>query len=170
MLKYLTPNAYYESLAAIKPEKLVQSGIKGVIFDLDNTITTWNNIEVEKATIDWFVALHNAGIKACILSNNSMPRIKPVAGLLGIYCVEKAKKPLLTGYRRAMQTMGTNTQNTLMVGDQLFTDIWGAKRLGLKGILVKPISLEHEFMGTRFNRFWERRIMKAVQKRIPKEL
>ena len=165
MLKYLTPNAYYENLAII-----VTLGIEGLIFDLDNTITTWNNLEVEKDTLEWFTRLHQAGIKACILSNNSMPRIKPVADMLGIYFVEKAKKPFLSGYKRALAVMGTNTQNTIMIGDQLFTDIWGAKRLGMKGILVKPISLEREFMGTRFNRFWERRIMKAVHKRIPKEL
>ena len=170
MLKYLTPNAYYENLAIIDPAQLVTLGIEGLIFDLDNTITTWNNLEVEKDTLEWFTRLHQAGIKACILSNNSMPRIKPVADMLGIDFVEKAKKPFLSGYKRALAVMGTNTQNTIMIGDQLFTDIWGAKRLGMKGILVKPISLEREFMGTRFNRFWERRIMKAIHKRIPKEL
>ena len=43
-----------------------------------------------------------------------------------------------------MQQMGTNEKNTLFVGDQIFTDVWGANKAGIYSILVKPIHPKEE--------------------------
>ena len=63
---------------------------------------------------------------------------------VGVHMIWKANKPSAAGYRKAMELMGTNQKNTLFVGDQLFTDVWGAKNAGIRSILVKPMNPKEE--------------------------
>jgi len=56
----------------------------------------------------------------------------------------KGGKPGRKGYLRAMEMLGTDTGTTLFVGDQLFTDVWGARNTGIFSILVKPIDKKEE--------------------------
>jgi len=162
-LRLFTPEGYYKKLSAIPIDQLVAQGIKGMILDLDNTITTWNNLEFDPEVLTWFEQLHAAGIKSCILSNNYAPRIEPIAKAVGSLYVGQAKKPLKSGYRRGMKVLGTGIENTIMVGDQLLTDIFGGKRTGLRCILVEPISTEKEYWFTTYvNRKIEKRILKKL--------
>ncbi len=124
-LRLFTPEGYYKKLSAIPVDQLVAQGIRGVILDLDNTINTWNSLKIEPEVLAWFDKLHAAGIKSCILSNNHAPRIAPVAEAVGSLFVGEAKKPMKSGYRRGMKVLGTGIGNTIMVGDQLLTDIFG---------------------------------------------
>ena len=79
-----------------------------------------------------------------LLSNNKEPRVKRFNEKIGSQYIYKAGKPGLKNYRKAMELMGTTPENTLFVGDQLFTDVWGAKRAGIYSILVKPIHPKEE--------------------------
>ena len=168
MLGLITPAAYYETVCQINLKQLQQQGIRLLLFDLDNTITTWNSPELNHEVKKWFQELHHLGLQGCILSNNSAQRIQGIANELDIAYVPKARKPLPQGYHRAMRLCNGNKETTVMIGDQLFTDMLGANLAGIAGFLVKPISLAQEFRGTKINRKLERLVMKRVLKKMQK--
>lgn len=156
MFELFTPTFQANSLDSISIDGLVQHGIHGLIIDLDNTMTPWNDVEVGPKVIDWFERLQSAGIKACVVSNNKRrQRVAVVAERLGIPFVFRATKPRRRAFRAGMEILGTGKQDTVVIGDQLFTDIMGGNRLGLSTILVLPIS-EREYFGTRVMRRVER--------------
>jgi HAD superfamily phosphatase (TIGR01668 family) len=133
----------------IGPAQLAEWGIRGVVLDLDNTLVLWHALEVSTEVRDWVRALHDAGIKMCLLSNTHKPkRVRVVAEELGIHFVPGGAKPRRRGFRRAVEAMGLTVEETARVGDQLFTDIWGGNRTGLRTILVEPIAAR-EFWGTK---------------------
>ena len=94
--------------------------------------------------IDFFNTLHTMGYETCLISNNKEPRVASFAGQVDSRYLYKAGKPSPEGYRKAMKICGTTKENTLFVGDQLFTDVWGANRAGVYSILVKPIHPKEE--------------------------
>ncbi|HEX3014764.1 MAG TPA: YqeG family HAD IIIA-type phosphatase [Desulfobacteria bacterium] len=155
MLSFLRPSMCVGSLDSISPTQLQQLNIKGLIIDLDNTVTPWNDLEVGPKVTAWFKRLASYGIKSCVVSNNSEQRVAAVANVLGIPFIHKASKPHRRSYYRSMEIMETKRDNTAVIGDQLFTDILGGNRLGLFTILVVPIS-EREWIGTRVMRLFER--------------
>lgn len=164
MLRLFKPDGYYRALTAIPIAEFLKRDISGVLFDLDNTITTWNNLVCDESVIAWFRQLHEAGIKSCILSNNHAPRIEPVAKILGSFFVAEAHKPSAQGYYRGMQVLGTTEANTMMVGDQLLTDIYGAKKVGIACFLVVPIDTRQEYWFTTLvNRRLERLLLRRLK-------
>ncbi|MGI5825638.1 MAG: YqeG family HAD IIIA-type phosphatase [Bacillota bacterium] len=169
MLGLITPDAYLESICKIDIEELEKQGVKTLLFDVDNTITTWNCPEIDADVINWFAELHKSSIKGCIISNNSAERLQGIADELGLFFEAKAKKPLPFGYKRAMNRLNSDQAGTVMVGDQLFTDVLGAGLAGIRSILLKPISTLHEFKGTRINRQMEKVVMKSVMKKMRKK-
>jgi len=138
---------------------LVKLKIKGLIIDVDNTITEWNSPELKQEVYDWFSQLKARNIRACIASNNSQARVIGIAKSLGIPAISKAGKPRRRSFLQAMQAINTLPEATAVIGDQLFTDILGGKRLGLYTILVKPINSK-EFVGTRLMRQLEKIVLK----------
>ena len=84
------------------------------------------------------------GYSCCLLSNNQKPRVQVFNEEIGAYYICNAHKPSVRNYQKAMKLMGTDRTNTLFVGDQLFTDVWGAKRTGIRNILVRPIHPKEE--------------------------
>lgn len=73
----------------------------------------------------------------------------------------------MKGYERAMEVMGTGRENTLFIGDQLFTDVWGARRTGLYSILTKPMD-PHEEIQIVFKRYLEAVVLRAYKKQSQK--
>jgi len=159
--KILMPDLLAVSILEIPLDDLAAMGKKAMIFDLDNTITEWNNPVIHDRVISWFHHLKEKGITACLVSNNSGPRVMEAANILEIPFVAKATKPRRRGYIQALKLMGTLPGETVMVGDQLFTDIFGGNRMALFTILVAPMSMR-EFVGTRFVRRIERITMKRL--------
>lgn len=155
MLAALRPKMQVKSLDSISPIELKKRSIRGLIIDLDNTMTPWNAMEVGPKVTAWFKSLAEHNIKCCVVSNNSEQRVAGVANALGIPFVYKATKPRRRAYYRAMEILGTTVQDTAAIGDQLFTDVLGGNRLGLFTILVLPIS-KREWIGTRVMRMFER--------------
>lgn len=137
------PRKEMESAYAIPYGRYAQKGIRGVIFDIDNTLVMHGAPADERAR-ELFCRLEGLGLKTCLLSNNKERRVKPFADAVGSPYIFKADKPSVKGYRKAMEAMGTDSCTTLFVGDQLFTDIYGANRAGLYSILVKPIDPREE--------------------------
>ncbi|AFQ43013.1 YqeG family HAD IIIA-type phosphatase [Desulfosporosinus meridiei] len=152
MLEYFQPTHQANSLDLIPVEQLSRDGIRGLIIDLDNTMTPWNNLEVAPKVETWFKEVKAAGIRACVVSNNSKrQRVAVVADQLGIPFVFGATKPRRKAFRAGMKLLETGQKDTAVIGDQLFTDILGGNRLGLYTILVTPIN-DREFIGTRIMR------------------
>lgn len=166
MLKLITPYVYFDGICEIDIKKLENQGVRTLLFDVDNTITTWNCPDIDAEVLAWFRELQASSIRGCIISNNSAERLRGIADTFGLDFVAKARKPLPFGYKRAMALMGSDRESTMMVGDQLFTDVLGANLAGIRAILLKPISTLHEFRGTRINRQMEKVVMKSVMRRM----
>lgn len=158
MLDKLRPKLYVDSIYHIDFNKLIKKGIKGIIIDLDNTITEWDNPFLSAEACKWFNKIKDAGFKVCIASNNSESRVIKAVESLGIPYVAKANKPRRGAFRKAMHMMDTKSTETAVVGDQIFTDVLGGNRLNLFTILVVPINTK-EFIGTRLVRIIERKVL-----------
>lgn len=143
MFSCFYPDFDIDSTYDIDFAALYEKGYKGVIFDVDNTLVPHGEPADEKA-IAFFDMLKTMGYETMLLSNNKEPRVKGFAQQVGSKYIYKANKPSRRGYERAMEQMGTTRENTLFVGDQLFTDVWGAKRTGIYSCLVKPIHPKEE--------------------------
>ena len=122
---------------------MYEEGYRGVIFDIDNTLVPHGapaDIRAKKL----FAHLKELGFESCLLSNNKEPRVKMFNEEIKTHYIYDAHKPASKNYRKAMGLMGTDLENTIFVGDQLFTDIFGAKCAGIRNILVKPIHPKEE--------------------------
>lgn len=143
MFKMFFPDEYKTSTYEISFEQLYKEGYRGVIFDIDNTLVMHGAPADERAK-QLFAKLKQLGYQSCLLSNNKEPRVKMFNEEIGVHFICNAHKPSVVNYEKAMELMGTNKLNTLFVGDQLFTDVWGAKRTGIRNILVQPIDPKEE--------------------------
>lgn len=136
------PTYVFDKVGEITPEFLNKNDIKGLLLDLDNTLTTHNNPTPPQTSLDWLDEMKNAGIKLMIVSNNSAERVTPFAEALGLHFVPKGKKPLTFGYTQAIKELGLPKKNVAAVGDQIFTDILGSNLKGIRSCFVFPIEPE----------------------------
>ncbi|MBQ4260230.1 MAG: YqeG family HAD IIIA-type phosphatase [Lachnospiraceae bacterium] len=143
MLQEFYPNEEVTSAYQIDYASLYRQGYKGIIFDIDNTLVP-HGAPADERAIALFDQLRALGFQTVLLSNNKEPRVKGFAEQVNSLYLYKAGKPGEKGYKKAMELMGTHKANTLFIGDQLFTDIWGAKRVGIHSILTKPIDPKEE--------------------------
>lgn len=143
MFKCFYPNEYVDSTYGIDFEAKYEDGYRGIIFDIDNTLVPHGLAADERAKA-LFKRLKSIGYKTTMLSNNKEPRVKMFCDEVDSPYIYKAGKPKPDNYRKAMEDMGTDTGNTLFVGDQIFTDVWGANLAGIYSILVKPIHPKEE--------------------------
>ena len=143
MLEIFYPDNEAQSAYGIDYEGLYGRGYRGVIFDIDNTLVP-HGAPADARAVDFFAGLLKLGFQTVLLSNNKEPRVQPFGDSVGSRYLCNAGKPGRAGYERAMELMGTAPESTLFVGDQLFTDVWGAKRAGIVTYLVKPIHPKEE--------------------------
>ena len=155
MYNLLCPNIIAKTLYDIEMNELQQQGIKGIIFDLDNTIIPWDSSNMSPEIIQWIQALLDQDFKICLVSNNMGKRVQTIAGIFDIPFVSRAYKPAKTGFRQAIVKMALTESQVAVVGDQLFTDVLGGNRLGLYTIWVAPLSAT-EFFGTKIARRLEK--------------
>lgn len=149
------PAARIKSAYDINYKELHDKGIRGIIFDIDNTLVR-HGYPADDRAVKLFEHIHSLGIKTCLLSNNKKKRVEPFAAATASLYICKAGKPSSRGYLAAMDAMQTDRHSTVFIGDQIFTDIWGANRVGIKTILVEPIDPREE--------------LQIVLKRIPERL
>ena len=124
--------------------KLYKEGIRGVIFDIDNTLVP-HGAPADERAIRLFARLRSIGLDYCLISNNQLPRVKPFADAVqGKILWRDAHKPSRKNYLKAMKLMHVDLDSCIFVGDQIFTDVYGAKRCGMRTILVKPLHPKEE--------------------------
>lgn len=143
MLQQFYPDKYMVSAYRIDFDRLYEMGYRGIIFDIDNTLVE-HGAPANEQSIALFNHLKELGYQLILLSNNKEPRVRMFHDQVQVPYIFKAGKPGRAGYLKAMQQMKTTKENTLFVGDQLFTDVWGAKRSGIYSILVQPIAKKEE--------------------------
>lgn len=163
IFRYLSPDFYIDEIRKIRPEELEKWGVKGVICDLDNTIIPWGEETLSEEIIEWIACLKAAGYRLCLVSNSLHTRVNGIAAILDVDAVPAAAKPRKKAFLKAIAKLQLDPTAVVVIGDQLFTDIFGGKRLGLKTVLVKPMSSE-ELLWTRMMRKLEKKILHRTSK------
>jgi hypothetical protein len=163
----LTPTRMARHITEIEPGWLTEQGAKVVLCDVDNTLVAWHSEEISGEVMAWVEAVKRSGIALCLVSNTRNPkRLERLAGRLGILHVPgNAGKPGAGGYKKALALAGAEPAEAVMVGDQLFTDVFGANRQGIATVLVNPLSTK-EFIGTKLvSRTLERIVLRGKRAR-----
>lgn len=143
MFQKFYPDEWVDSTYVIPFEQYYEKGYRGILFDIDNTLVRHGEPATKEAE-ELFERLHKIGFSTCLISNNKKERVDLFTENIDTHSIYKAGKPKIAGYEKAMEEIGCNRKNTLFVGDQLFTDVCGAKRTGIYSILVKPIHPKEE--------------------------
>ena len=159
------PDEWVDSTYSIDFGDWYERGFRGVIFDIDNTLRP-HGAPADERALALFEHLHETGFATCLISNNQLPRVKPFADAVKSAFVEDAHKPSTKNYLKACEMMGLEKERLLFVGDQLFTDVWGAKRAGIYNILVRPIHPKEEIQIV-FKRKLERVVLYFFRKHRP---
>ena len=165
-MKNLLPGERADSAYTLPYEELREQGVKGVIFDIDNTLVRHGEPACFR-TVGLFAHLRELGLTPFILSNNGIDRVRSFAEAVGAPYLHKAGKPGPAGYRRACEVMGIRPEEAIAVGDQIYTDIWGAGRCGIRSILVAPIDPREEIQ-IKFKRILEKPVLRAYERRAGK--
>lgn len=164
MGRILYPDMWAQNAYSIDYTLLYHKGYRGIIFDIDNTLV-FPNAPSDVRSRDLVSTLQKMGFKTIILSNNTGKRATQFAKEVGADVVTGARKPLPGKYKKAMTLMGTNEDTTLCIGDQIFTDIWGANAAHICSILTDPLT-KQEFFLIRIKRILEKPF--RAKKKIPK--
>ena len=163
MFSCFYPDEWIDSVYDYSFESAKEAGFRAVIFDVDNTLVPHGAPATDEAKA-LFDRLRALGFSTCLMSNNKEERVKSFAGEVGSAYLYKAGKPLKKGYIKAMEITGTTAVDTLFIGDQLFTDVWGAKRCGIHCVLTKPIDPKEEIQIV-LKRYLEKFVLKEYEKR-----
>lgn len=158
------PSLHLHSIYDIQLDQLQARGIKGVITNLDNTLVELNSSKLTADLTGWLRALHQHGMKVVIVSNNRELRVASFARPLGIPFVYEARKPWGHPFDRALRLLHTTSRDTVVIGDQLLTDIVGGNRFGFYTIWVDPISAKEDWR-TKINRFFERILYRYLKRK-----
>lgn len=143
MLKLLYPYEYAESVFSIDYGKLYNKGYRGILFDIDNTLVHHGDDSTEEID-ELFRTIQKIGFQTLILSNNDEERVTRFLKNIDSLYICDAQKPNTANYLKALKMMKIKKEEAVFIGDQIFTDIFGANRSGIPNILVKYIQVPWE--------------------------
>jgi HAD superfamily phosphatase (TIGR01668 family) len=161
ILDFIRPKLYAQGISHIDPFALRARGIRGAIVDLDNTLVGFRTLAPLEEDARWVARAKEAGVRVVVLTNNGTPWALEIAKDLDVPCIPNARKPLPAGFRRALQLLQLAAHEAVVIGDQLFTDVLGAKLAGLDVILVDPL-VRHDPWNTRPLRWVEQILLRGV--------
>lgn len=167
MLQCFYPDSYQDSAYSIDYEKLRMQGYEAIIYDIDNTLVC-HGAPADERSMALIERLKGLGFSIMLLSNNKEPRVKSFNDQVHVSYIYKAGKPNPKNYEAAMVRMGSNRKNTVFIGDQIFTDIWGANRANVHSILVKQIA-RHEEIQIILKRLLEKIVLIGYRKQRAKK-
>lgn len=161
---FLFPNADFNKVEDITIEFLKENNIHALILDVDNTLIDYYR-NLAESKIQWSDKLKEAGIKLYILSNtNKVDKVEAVSKKMDIKYIHFAKKPCKGGFIKIQKILGENPENIGVVGDQIFTDVFGGNRSKMFTILVEPINKKDLFL-TMIKRPLEEFIKKSYRRK-----
>ena len=160
----LKPTARINRVIDITPDMLKGMGVKALLLDVDNTLSTHHGTVLLDGLEEWIKNMQQSGIELLVLSNSKRRRVKPFAEGLGLDFVSLGLKPLPVGFIKALNKLRLKKSGVALVGDQIFTDVLGARTMGIKVFLSEPIKLEN---GTSFKirRYFEAKLKKYYNKK-----
>ncbi|MCR4893667.1 MAG: YqeG family HAD IIIA-type phosphatase [Eubacteriales bacterium] len=153
------PEYIFTSTTAVTPGFLLEHGMTHVLLDVDNTLTTHDNPVPAEGIPEWVASMKKAGIRMIIISNNNEKRVAPFADRLGLRYTYLSMKPLSKGFKEGMRILGGTKEDTVVLGDQIYTDVFGAHLFGVRAIMVLPIQ-EEEGLSFRIRRKLEKKHLK----------
>lgn len=162
--KFFLPDDFIEKYEFIDVEYMNMYNKKVIISDLDNTLISWDSKKDTKELSRWLKKMRRAGFDIIVVSNNTEERVQEFCKQLNLAYVAEAKKPLTLGFKKALSKLNRKPEEAIILGDQVLTDVFGAKSLGVMSVLVKPISKTDAFK-TRINRFFEGLIIQNLTRR-----
>ena len=166
---YLVPDRVLASFRDVTPEMIRALGARAVLTDIDNTLATYDDADPPEEVVLWCRRMADAGIAVVLLSNNSEARVSRFAEPLGVPAFAKAGKPSVRPIRQALSDIGCPAGEAVALGDQLLTDVWGARRAGLRAALIVPPIKDKTTLFFRFKRLLEVPYMKQYYKRMEAE-
>lgn len=166
IIPYLKPHLYVQSFHDIPYDDFKKQGIKTLFFDLDNTVMSYDEKVISQENL-LFLEQLKKDFKVVIVSNSGYKRVSHACIQAGYEFIHSAKKPFKSGYKRALKKASAQINTSLFIGDQLMTDIFGASRMNIVSILVKPLKQRSDHIFTRTNRKIERMLLKKIGKKYP---
>ena len=160
----LVPDYIFEKFNDLTPKFLTELGIKAILLDIDNTLEPYENALPGDHVKKWLSELSDCGIKCAFVSNNGKDRVEEFNSELGLPAYYKAGKPFRKNLVKAMAQLGTDRNATLMMGDQILTDVWAARNAGIYAAIVPPINDKKDLF-TRFKRVLERPFIKKYERK-----
>ena len=149
MFKKFYPDYKFSRTADIPDSFFTDNNIRFAVLDIDNTLVPYTSPLPDEEARSFLQRLKSLGVKYCFVSNNDEERVKLFCDELGeSEYIAKAGKPFARKIKRAMWRMGAEKSNTVLIGDQVFTDVYGAKRAGILAVMVDPLEAkETPFFG-----------------------
>lgn len=163
------PTLYRRRITDVTIEDLQRMGVRGVLLDVDNTLTTHDAPDLTDEVKAWLASMQEAGFSLIVVSNNKPERVAPFAQKIGLPFAALAHKPMPSGYKNAAATLGVPKKECVAIGDQIFTDVMGANLAGISSVLLEPIQPEVEQKFIVFKRKLERILLKSKLQRRRKE-
>ena len=155
MKDHLTPTYMFGHYYEITPAFLTSIGVRALLIDIDNTLAPYEQPEPDDRIRAWFKALQENGIKAALVSNNHRERVEEFNRTLGLLAFWDSGKPKKNTLLLAMKILGVTKEETAMLGDQLLTDSYAGRHIGLPTLIVPPIK-DKTNLFFRFKRWCER--------------
>lgn len=164
MAKTLVPDFVFEKFSDVTVDFLKEQGIRALLCDVDNTLSPYEDAEPNETVRAWMQTMQENGIALALVSNNHAPRVETYNKNLGLVAFADAGKPSRKMYYRAAEQLGVAIGDCAVLGDQLLTDCWSARRLGIRAIIVPPIRDKRDLFH-RFKRAIEVPFMAAYRRR-----
>ena len=168
-ISFIIPNSYYKSIYDIDYSFLKKENIDTLLFDIDNTITKVDDLNIPDKTKKLFENLKSQNFKILLLSNNHKERVEPVSKTLNLKAISDAGKPESIAYKKALKILNSKKENTIAIGDQLLSDIAGAKKYGIKAILVDQLSKENNIQTGMAQKLQKHMVKKITKKNLFKQ-
>lgn len=166
-MKIFYPKLHVKTVRDIDLSRLQAIGIKNLIVDLDETLRKRNSDFIPEGSIKWIEEVKKKGFNVCISSNNPFPwKFKKIKETFNVPCSFFALKPFSLAFHNAMGLLKSKPSNTALIGDQLFTDIFGANLLGIYSILVDPITGAEKGIFRRIMRWLEQKVFPRVNLKL----
>lgn len=169
MFDVFFPDLIVDRVQNIDLDTLIKKRIKGLILDIDNTLVPHHMKEADENAVKWIEKVKNAGFKVCIVSNASRKRVIKFNENLKLFAIHRANKPGLAAFRKALRLMDVEAKEAVMIGDQVFTDVYGGNRMKMLTILVKPIHHKEVFY-IKLKRLPEKLILSMYDRRQKKKI
>ncbi len=163
------PTLYRRRITDVTAEDLHLLGVKALLLDVDNTLTTHDAPDLTDGVKAWLAQMQEAGFVLLIVSNNRAERVAPFAEKIGLPYYAHARKPLPFGFRAAAKQAGAHRKECVIIGDQIFTDMLGANLAGIPSILLEPIQMEIEQKFIVFKRKIEKPMLNSRRQRKRRE-